>query len=512
MLATVYLPRKTFQAFIFVFHRVVYIDLIKVSLGCSFYDYRDVTEYYYSATYTVSPRSSLSLVSLLPHLNSLNTFLPLERIPMGSISTAKMPQINSDRLWSAIMSTSSTGAHPKIEGGMQRLSLSDSDAEIRQYFISQARDLGCEVKVDESGNMFAIWNPSGVAGKEASPIGLGSHLDTQPMGGRFDGILGVLSGLEVVRTLKEKGVATTQPLAVIDWTNEEGARFPVMCSGSGVWAGTKTLDSLHALESLTEGGVTMGSELERLGFLGQTKCSYKENKLAAHFELHIEQAKRLEQTEKRVGVVTGVQGMRWYEVVIQGKEGHAGSTPMADRKDALVAASKIVLEVEKEAKRINGFGTVGFLKTRSEAPNTIVGEVKLTIDLRHPEEKTLDEVQHNLQRFLDQLESETKALRTNMKQTWGSEAVSFDNDALDCVRQAAANVAGQGSCMEMYSCAGHDSAETARVVPTAMIFVPSKDGISHNPAEWTSQEQCADGAQTLLEAVLAYDKLHPFER
>ncbi|KKY23189.1 putative beta-alanine synthase [Phaeomoniella chlamydospora] len=341
------------------------------------------------------------------------------------------------------------------------------------------------------------------------------------MGGRFDGILGVLSALEVIRTLRERGVSLTRPLVAIDWTNEEGARFPAMCTGSSVWAGTKSQEGLHELASLTEDGITMRRELERLKFLGEIPSSHKAIPLAAHFELHIEQAKRLERESKRVGVVTGIQGMRWYTVVIHGNEGHAGSTPMQDRQDALVAASKLVLEVEKEAKRVNGFGTVGFLKPRSDSTNTIIGEVRLAIDLRHPSESVLDEVEANFRQILKGLESETIGISSEFTRTWESEAVIFDAEAVDCVREAAAIVAGKDSCLTMYSCAGHDSAETARVIPTAMIFVPSKNGISHNPAEFTSQDQCvleheteadlskysADGAQTLLEAVLAYDKL-----
>lgn len=261
-----------------------------------------------------------------------------------------------------------------------------------------------------------------------------------------------------------------------------------MCSGSGVWAGRKSISDLYALESLAARGTTFESELQRIDYLGPIPCSHESpTKLSAHFELHIEQASRLERSSNTVGVVTGVQGMRWLNITITGREGHAGSTVLSERQDALVAASKLVLYVESEAKRVNGFGTVGFLKPRTESPNQIVGGVHLMVDLRHAENNTLDEQEANFRSFLQHLKQSGRISNFTFVRTWDNPSVSFDSDALLCVREAAANTTS-GAWMDLISWAGHDSAETAHVCPTAMIFVPSKDGISHNPAEWTDKE------------------------
>ncbi|KAG9245334.1 hypothetical protein BJ878DRAFT_23011 [Calycina marina] len=416
-----------------------------------------------------------------------------------------LPQIDEQRLWVNIMETSKYGAHKSIHGGMSRLSLSDGDRLVRNWFVEKAKSLGCEVKVDEMGNIFATWY--GLGSKfDASPIGMGSHLDTQPIGGRFDGVLGVIGALEVIETLQASGVQLGRPLTAINWTNEEGARFPAMCSGSSVWADNKVLDKFHNLQSFTEPGKTMRSELATIQYLGDTKCCHVTNKLAAHFELHIEQATVLEKTGKQIGVVTGIQGMRWFRIKIVGAEGHAGSSPMSTRVDAMVAAAKIILHVDETARRVNGFGTVGCLKPASIATNTIVGSVELISDFRHASDKTLDEVEAGLQTLLRELEIETPGLTTEMKVSWLNTAIDFHEDAIECVEQAAKSVCGE-SHLKMISRAAHDSAETAKVSPTAMIFVPSRNGISHNPEEYTTPKQCLKGVQVLLESVVAYDRL-----
>lgn len=261
-----------------------------------------------------------------------------------------------------------------------------------------------------------------------------------------------------------------------------------MCSGSSVWAGRKPISELHALESLTETGTTFKSELHRIGYLGPVPCSHRSiTTLSAHFELHIEQASRLERSSNTVGVVTGVQGMRWLSITIIGREGHAGSTALPERQDAMVAASTLVLYVQSEAKRVDGFGTVGFFKPRTESPNQITGEVRLMIDLRHQSDAVLDEQEANFKTFLQGLKRSDRISDFTFARTWDNPSVSFDPDALRCVRKAAANTA-VGSSMDLISWAGHDSAETAHACPTAMIFVPSRDGISHNPKEWTDKE------------------------
>lgn len=228
-----------------------------------------------------------------------------------------------------------------------------------------------------------------------------------------------------------------------------------MCSGSSVWADAKPLRDLHSLASLTEPGKTMKSELEQISYLGPVPCSYKANPLSAHFELHIEQASHLEETSTNIGIVSGVQGMRWYEVNITGREQHAGSTPMHVRRDAMVAASKLVLHVEKAATEYEGYGTVGYLKAGSDSPNTIVGSVRLMIDLRHPSEASLDEIESGFNSFLDSLRAETKGLETTIERVWENGAVAFDREAVQCVALAAEAVCG-GSRTRMISCAAHD--------------------------------------------------------
>ncbi|KAL2812919.1 hypothetical protein BDW59DRAFT_178371 [Aspergillus cavernicola] len=391
--------------------------------------------------------------------------------------------------------------------GLCRQSLTDSDREVRDWFLQQAESLGCQIKVDEMGNLFAI-----LPGEDNSlpPIGMGSHLDSQPAGGRFDGILGVIAALQVLKTIKENGIKTLPPLAAIDWTNEEGSRFPKMCAGSGVWAGTEGLSECHDLAAIDASPdeaapPTMGSELRRINYIGSTPCSYLQNPLSAHFELHIEQGSRLERAQKKIGVVGGIQGMRWYTVHCQGTEAHAGATPMDQRADALVVLAKFAVKVEELSLQEGAFGTVGVMRTKTNSTNTVPGGAFCTLDLRHQIEGVLDRIETELRAYLSQLTTSRSGITVLMGRTWSKRSVEFDQIARDCVQSAAVNIVGESMVMDMVSYAGHDSAETATVVPTAMIFVPSKDGVSHNPAEYTSEEHCDLGAQILLEAVLKYD-------
>ncbi|KAK4865126.1 hypothetical protein LT330_001749 [Penicillium expansum] len=386
--------------------------------------------------------------------------------------------------------------------GLCRESLTDSDRDVRDWFVSEAKTLGCEVKVDEMGNIFAILQGQN---NTIAPIGMGSHLDTQPAGGRFDGVLGVVAALEVLRTIKHSKIKTYAPLAAIDWTNEEGSRFPKMCTGSGVWSEAELISEAHDLADLSDSSVTMASELRRINYLGTTPCSYQKNPLSAHFELHIEQGSKLEQQGQKLAVVKGVQGMRWYQIRCKGREAHAGAMPMASRADALVALAKFAVKVEELSLRESAFGTVGVFKTGTSSPNTVPGSAFCTLDLRHSSEEVLDKIEGDLRSYLQKVESDREGLSIEMEQTWGKKGVEFDPVALRCVRDALKNVAGQSMVDEFESCAGHDSAETAKVTPTAMIFTPSKDGISHNPSELTSEEDCDLGAKALMQAVLLYD-------
>ena len=304
-------------------------------------------------------------------------------------------------------------------------------------------------------------------------------------GGRYDGILGVTAALEVLRTIHAAGYKPYAPLAAIDWTNEEGARFPKMCCASSVWSGSQSTQTQHALRDFD--GVDMRSELQRIGFLGSEKCSYIDMPLSAHFELHIEQGPILEKEGKKIGVVGGVQAMRWYKVTVTGREGHAGATPMDNRADALLAAAKLIAQVNTSVIAHGAVGTVGIVKTATEAVNTIVGNAWFSIDLRCPYEHELDSIEAELNEAAKELS--VAGLSFTFEQTWECPAVRFDETAINCVRESGQEYAGTNMCREMDSAAGHDSAETSMRVPTAMIFVPSKDGISHNPNEYTSKEE-----------------------
>ncbi len=404
--------------------------------------------------------------------------------------------INPQRLWDALMDTAKVGGTPK--GGIRRLTLSDEDRTIRDWFKAQCEALGCTVSVDEVGNMFAR-RP----GKHdhLDPICMGSHLDTQPTGGKFDGCLGVLGGLEVLRTLHDMGYETNAPLELINWSNEEGSRFAPAMLASGVFAGVFSPD--YAWQREDRDGKRYGDELARIGYKGAQKVGG--HKLGAMFELHIEQGPILEDEMTMIGVVTGVQGMRWYEVTVTGQDAHTGATPMYLRKNALLGASRAIEAVDRIAHEHapHAVGTVGLIENRPNSRNVIPGEVFFTVDLRHPDDAVLDVME---QKFREALKAIMEPLKLDYaeKGIWNSPAVRFAPDLIECVRHGAAKAGYR--MRDMVSGAGHDAAYIARVAPTTMIFVPCANGISHNEAESTSFDECAAGAQVLLEAVLEYDR------
>lgn len=416
------------------------------------------------------------------------------------------PKVDIDLLWDDL--TVRTCQWGIIEGttGMNRLSLSHEDKKVRDWFVAECRSLGCEVKVDQIGNIFAVYKD--VECPELSPIGIGSHLDTQPNGGRFDGVLGVLSAIEVLRALKRSGYKPYYPIAVIDWTNEEGARFAKMCMGSGVWCGHLSL--IDILNIKDEEGKDVKLELEKIGYNGTIAADCNVNKLSAHFELHIEQGPKLEEMlhpncdAKAIGIVQGIQAMRWYEVMIEGQEGHAGALAMDRRKDALVAASKLTLALGDSARDTGSVATVGRLITSTIAPNKIVGKVDLTFDCRAIEESRLDALIKTVDHTIKEISKEGK-YKISMKQIWGHKAVSFDNECISSVEEALL-ASPELPTLKIFSAAGHDSASAATVVPTTMIFVPSAGGVSHNPAEFSLKQQCEAGAQVLLDSVLLHDQ------
>ena len=405
-------------------------------------------------------------------------------------------KIDSQRLWDNLMDTAKIGGTAK--GGIKRLTLSDEDKQVRDWFRGECEALGCTVTVDEVGNMFAR-RPG--RDNHLPPTCIGSHLDTQPTGGKFDGVLGVLAGLEVLRTLHAMDYATYAPLELINWANEEGSRFAPAMLASGVFAGVFTPE--YAWEREDRNGLRYGDELARIGYKGAEKAGG--HKLGAMFELHIEQGPILEDEAKMIGIVTGVQGMRWYEVNVTGQDAHTGATPMRLRRNALLGAARMIDAIDAIGQRHapDAVATVGLIENKPNSRNVIPGEVFFTVDLRHPDEKVLEIMEHEFRAELVAVLPELKLDYTE-KRIWNSPAVRFAPELIDCVRVGAARCGF--AARDMVSGAGHDAAYIARVAPTTMIFVPCLGGISHNEAESTTFEECAAGAQVLLEAVVEWDR------
>jgi hydantoinase/carbamoylase family amidase len=392
--------------------------------------------------------------------------------------------------------------HSTSDGGMNRLASNDDDKSVRDWFISETAKFGCFHRVDEMGNIFAI-RPG--QNNELPPIGLGSHLDTQPTGGKYDGILGVVSAMEVLQVIHTNNITTYAPLAIVNWTNEEGARFPPAMLCSGVWGGAFTVEWAQSRSDAE--GTTIGEELKRIGYWGSTTCSYEANPLLAHFEVHIEQGPILDQAEQSAAVVKGVQSIRWYNVSIRGREAHTGTTPMDRRNDALLGAAKMIVETnrfvtEGEVAARGGRATIAVINSSPQSINTIAGTVELGLDIRAPTDSDVDLVEKLCrERFQDICDEH--GLKVSIDNFWVSPAIKFNATMISCVRESAKEV---GCTLELTSGAGHDSVYTSRKVPTAMIFVRCRDGVSHNPAEYTRPEDCATGAQVLLGAYLRYDE------
>jgi N-carbamoyl-L-amino-acid hydrolase len=399
------------------------------------------------------------------------------------------------RLWDDLMRTAAIGATPK--GGICRLTLTDLDRQVRDWFHAAAESVGCSVSIDDMGVMFARREGQQ---SDIPPIALGSHLDTQPTGGRFDGNLGVLAALEVVRTLHDAGYTTYAPLEVVNWTNEEGSRFTPAMLASGVFAKVFTHD--WAYNRTDPSGVRFGDALAAIGQQGSARCG--DHPLSAFFELHIEQGPILEAEGVDVGAVTGVQGIRWFEVTVTGQDAHTGATPMRLRKNALMGAARIIQEVDRiaHAHPPLAVATVGSMQVKPNSPNVVPGEVFLTIDMRHPETAVLQAMEDELAAMLAGVGAPL-AVEVAWTKIWDQPPVVFDARCVEAVRNAAR--VSSLSVRDMVSGAGHDAAYVARVAPTAMIFAPCKGGISHNESEFTSKEQCAAAAQVLLQAVLDYD-------
>ena len=401
-------------------------------------------------------------------------------------------RIDGARLWHTIMETAKIGGTPK--GGVNRQALTDLDGQVRRQLIAWAEAAGCAVTVDQVGNIFARR-----AGRDPSlpPVAVGSHLDTQPTGGKFDGILGVLAGLELIRTLNDAGYETEAPIELINWTNEEGARFAPAMLASGVFTGRFSLD--YALDRPDRDGKRFGDELKRIGFAGETPAG--DHKLAAFFELHIEQGPILEAEGKTIGVVTGVQGIRWYKLSLTGQDSHAGTTPMSHRHDAFQGLARFAVALDRIARAEGGgaVATIGVVEVAPGSTNVVPGAASATIDLRHPHDAALDRMEAAF-RAAAEIAADL-AVEIDVDTTWAAPAVRFDNDCIAAVR-AAADASGHGY-LDIVSGAGHDAAHLAAVTPTAMLFVPCAGGISHNEAESITEADAAAGTNVLLQAVLS---------
>ena len=400
--------------------------------------------------------------------------------------------VNADRLWDSLMEMAKVG--PGTQGGSRRLALTDEDVAGRNLFRHWAGDAGCALRLDTMGNLFARRE-----GKHpnAAPVLSGSHLDTQPSGGRFDGILGVLGALEVVRSLNDHGVETEAPFEVVVWTNEEGVRFPPSMMGSGVFAGI--LDQTEIYSHTDPDGITVESELHRTGELGKTPC--KAFPIKAYYELHIEQGPVLEMENTMIGVVTGGQGLYWKHITLCGQDSHAGTTPMAYRKDALMGASRIITGLREIIHKHSGsVCTVGRLETIPASINTVPGEVFFTVDIRHPDDATLEGIHNQLLGLVDSV-CRQEGLSVNFDNTWKTPAVNFHEDCIAKVQRAAQDLGF--SHRDIVSGAGHDACHVTHIAPTGMIFIPCENGLSHNEAENTTPEQVAAGADVLLKAVMA---------
>ena len=403
-------------------------------------------------------------------------------------------KINKERLWSSILRMAEIGATAK--GGCRRLALSDEDADARKLFLTWAAEVGCSIKIDSMGNIFA--RREGIGSGSHAPVATGSHLDTQPSGGKFDGPLGVICGIEVLRTLDDYGIKTEKPIEVVVWTNEEGSRFAPAMVGSGVFSGIYDLE--YGLSRTDRSGITIQNELERLGYLGSEKPG--QHKLDCFFEVHIEQGPILEANEKTIGVVTGSQAQRWYEVTVSGQEAHAGTTPMDRRHDALVGAAQIISYLDDLARSISGSrATVGMVEVSPNSRNTIPGHVFFTMDIRHPEDKVIVDMTSEIKETIATIAADLK-LNTEVSEIWEAPALKFDYSATQTIRETIDNLGL--SHMEIVSGAGHDACQVAHIVPTAMIFIPCADGISHNEIESASISDVEAGCNVLANSMLRH--------
>ena len=399
-------------------------------------------------------------------------------------------KVNKNRLWQSLSEMAEIG--PGDNGGSCRLALTDDDIEGRNLLKSWAAKLNCSHRLDSMGNLFI--RREGNIGK--SPVLMGSHLDTQPCGGRFDGVLGVLSALEVLRVVEENNIKTEHPLEVVVWTNEEGARFAPAMMGSGVFSGVFKQSEIFLHKD--NNGVSVEQALHNSDQLGSEAC--KSFPIEAYYELHIEQGPVLELENKTIGVVTGAQGISWSHVTLNGQSSHAGTTPMNYRKDPVSGMIQIVKglqEIIKEQK--SSLYTVGGIESQPASINSVANKVLFTVDLRHPEDAILKIMQQKFKSLIDEV-CTRENLTSELNNIWYSPAISFNKSCISKVKSATEKLGY--SYQNIVSGAGHDACQISYVAPVGMIFIPCKGGLSHNEAESISPENAQAGTNVLLNAVL----------
>lgn len=403
------------------------------------------------------------------------------------------PRIDAARLWDSLMEIAQIGATAK--GGVSRLALTEEDRRGRDLFARWATEAGCTLRIDAMGNMFAR-RP----GRDDSlaPVVTGSHADSQPFGGKFDGIYGVLAGIEVIRTLNDHEIQTDRAIEVVNWTNEEGSRFAPAMIASGVYTGVFDLE--YGLSRTDAQGITLGQALHSIGYAGDEPMGGRD--IHAAFELHIEQGPILEAEDITIGVVTGAQGQRWYEIELTGRSAHAGTTPMNHRLDALLGLSRVVEAVHALgiAQGDEGRATVGWVNVFPNSRNVVPGRVVFSVEFRHPDEATLEKLDTLLREQVQSI-AEAIGLQHTLKQIFQYAPIAFDDACIKQVEQAATTLCY--SQRRMISGAGHDACYLSTVAPTSMIFVPCVEGLSHNEAEHIHPHWAEAGANVLLLALLA---------
>ncbi|MGR3453049.1 Zn-dependent hydrolase [Pseudooceanicola sp.] len=401
-------------------------------------------------------------------------------------------KIDGDRLWDSLMEMAKIG--PGVAGGNNRQTLTDADAEGRALFKSWCEDAGCEMGLDSMGNMFARRDGTD---PDALPVYVGSHLDTQPTGGKYDGVLGVLGGLEIVRTLNDLGIKTKHPIVVTNWTNEEGTRYAPAMLSSGVFAGVH--DEAWAKDRVDAKGLKFGDELKRIGWEGEEPVGAR--KMHAFFELHIEQGPILEAEGKDIGIVTHGQGLSWTQVTITGKDAHTGSTPMPMRKNAGLGMARVLELVEDIAlgHAPHAVGAAGHIDIYPNSRNVIPGKAVFTVDFRSPDLSVIEDMEKRLHEGAKRI-CEDMGLEVQLEKVGGFDPVEFDAGCVTALREAAERLGY--SHRDIISGAGHDACWINQVAPTAMVMCPCVDGLSHNEAEEISKDWARAGADVLFHAVV----------